>query len=103
MNDAVLAVMAGALRTYFIAHDELPAEPLAVSVPVGADDPGVIRRMGNNVTTLFTMRHTEIEDPLERARAIRKDAQQGRADLDRLVDAIPAALSELQAAAGEWV
>ena len=46
MNDAVLAVMAGALRTYFIAHDELPAEPLAVSVPVGADDPGVIRRMG---------------------------------------------------------
>jgi WS/DGAT/MGAT family acyltransferase len=82
LNDAVLAIMAGALRSYFIAHDELPEGALAVSIPVGADDPGVVRRMGNNVTTLFSMLHTEIEDPLERAYAIRKDTDQGKADLD---------------------
>jgi WS/DGAT/MGAT family acyltransferase len=82
LNDAVLAIMAGALRSYFVAHNELPDGPLAVAVPVGADDPGVIRRMGNNVTTLFTMLYTNIEDPLQRAYAIRKDTEQGKADLE---------------------
>lgn len=82
LNDVVLAIMAGALRSYFITHDELPDGPLATSVPVGADDPGVVRRMGNNVTTLFTMLHVEIEDPLERLYAIKKQTEQGKADLE---------------------
>jgi diacylglycerol O-acyltransferase len=82
LNDAVLAIMAGALRTYLIAHDELPDGPLAAAIPVGADAPGVTRRTGNNVTTLFTMLHTNIEDPLERAYAIRHNTEQGKADLE---------------------
>lgn len=82
LNDAVLGIIAGALRTYFIAHDELPDAPLAVAVPVGADAPGVTRRKGNNVTTLFTMLHTDIEDPLERTLAIRKNTEEGKADLE---------------------
>ena len=82
LNDVVLAIMAGALRTYFIAHDELPKAPLATSVPVGADEPGVVRRMGNNVTTLFTMLHVEMEDPLERLYAIKRQTEQGKADLE---------------------
>ena len=81
LNDVVLAIMAGALRRYFIANDELPDAPLATSVPVGADEPGVVRRMGNNVTTLFTMLHVEIEDPLQRLNAIKKQTEQGKADL----------------------
>jgi len=82
LNDVVLAIMAGALRTYFLYHKELPSEPLAAAVPVGADDPTVVRRYGNNVTTLFTMLHTEMEDPLERVYAIKKRTEQGKADLD---------------------
>jgi len=81
LNDVILSIMAGALRRYFIAHDELPDAPLSVSVPVGADEPGVVRRMGNNVTTLFSMLHTQINDPLERTYAIRKHTEQGKADL----------------------
>ena len=81
LNDVVLAIMAGALRTYFIAHDELPDGPLATSVPVGADEPGVVRRFGNNVTTLFTMLHVEIEEPLQRLYATKKDTEQGKEDL----------------------
>ena len=82
LNDVVLGVMAGALRRYFIAHNELPEDALATSVPVGADDPSVQRQFGNNVTTLFTMLHTEIEDPLERLYAIKKHTQQGKEDLE---------------------
>ena len=82
LNDVVLAVVAGALRDYLIYHDELPDAPLAVSVPVGADDPGVVRSSGNNVTNLTTMVHTEIEDPVERLFAIKKHTEQGKADLE---------------------
>jgi diacylglycerol O-acyltransferase len=82
LNDVVLAIMAGALREYFIANNELPDAPLATSVPVGADEPGVVRRMGNNVTTLFTMLHVEIEDPMERLFAIKKQTEQGKEDLE---------------------
>jgi diacylglycerol O-acyltransferase / wax synthase len=82
LNDVVLAVVAGALREYLIYHDELPDAPLAVSVPVGADEPGVVRSSGNNVTNLTTMIHTEIEDPIERLHAIKKHTEQGKADLE---------------------
>lgn len=78
LNDVVLAVVAGALRSYLLAHDELPDEPLALSVPVGADEPGSQREIGNRVTSLFSMLHTEIEDPLERLYAIKEQTEQGK-------------------------
>ncbi len=82
MNDVVLAVVAGALRRYFIAHDELPAKPLSLAVPVGADEPGSRREMGNRVTSLISMLHTEIEDPLERLYAIKVQTEQGKQILE---------------------
>ncbi len=82
LNDVVLAVVAGALRNYLLAHDELPEKPLALSVPVGADEPGSRRELGNRVTTLFSMLHTEIEDPLERLYAIRKQTELGKSELE---------------------
>lgn len=82
LNDVVLAVMAGAIREYLEAHGELPDIPLATSVPVGADDPGVERRVGNNVTNLTTMLHTEMADPIERLHAIKRHTEQGKADLE---------------------
>jgi WS/DGAT/MGAT family acyltransferase len=81
LNDVVLAVMAGALRSYLQYRDELPDKPLALSVPVGADEPGSTRVIGNRVTTLFSMLHTEIADPIERLYAIREKTEQGKADL----------------------
>jgi WS/DGAT/MGAT family acyltransferase len=82
LNDVVLALVASALRRYLMAHGELPDRPLALSIPVGADDPGSARETGNRVTTLFSMMHTEIADPVERLFAIRKQTQLGKADLE---------------------
>lgn len=78
---AVLAVVAGAVRSYLLFHDELPDSPLATSVPVGADDTGEISRMGNKTSALFTMLHPEIEDPLEQFYAIKKNTEQGKEGL----------------------
>lgn len=81
LNDVVLAIVAGALRSYLSAHDELPDAPLAVSIPVGADDPGAGREIGNRVTALMSMLHTEIADPVERLHAIKADTEKGKQDL----------------------
>jgi len=81
LNDVILAVVAGALRQYLLAHEELPADPLALSIPVGADEPGSQRQIGNNVTTMFSMLHTQLADPLERLYAIKKHTEQGKEDL----------------------
>ncbi len=70
LNDVVLATVAGALRTYLLARDELPAKALVAGVPVGVDGDGDIRLGGNQVSTLFTTLATDVVDPVERLRAI---------------------------------
>ncbi|MCZ7536607.1 MAG: wax ester/triacylglycerol synthase family O-acyltransferase [Acidimicrobiia bacterium] len=54
VNDVVLAVVAGALRSYLEQRGELPDRPLTVTVPtsVRADDQR--GSMGNRVSALFT-------------------------------------------------
>jgi len=82
VNDVVLAIVAGALRSYLISHKELPDQPLALSIPVGADEPGSQRQMGNRVTAMMSMLHTQIADPLERLYAIKADTEQGKEILE---------------------
>jgi len=71
VNDVVLAVCAGSLRRYLSGHGELPDKPLVAGVPVaipGGDGP---RRLhGNAVSNMFTSLRTDLEDPVERLRAI---------------------------------
>ncbi len=68
VNDITLAICAGALRTYLIAHGALPERPLIAMVPVsvrGNDNDG-----GNQIAILLANLATHIEDPLERLRVI---------------------------------
>jgi WS/DGAT/MGAT family acyltransferase len=70
VNDVVLAVATGALRTFLLEGDELPAKPLVAVVPVSVrtdvDDP----RGSNQVSTMFVQLPVETDDPIERLRAI---------------------------------
>jgi WS/DGAT/MGAT family acyltransferase len=69
VNDVVLAVTAGALRTYLEQRDELPDRPLVASIPTSvrteADD-----QFGNKVSSMFAALPVEIDDPIERVRAV---------------------------------
>ncbi len=70
VNDVVLAVSGGALRRYLEARDELPDTSLVATVPVSVH--GTSKRSGgsNKVSALFSRLGTDVEDPLERLRAL---------------------------------
>lgn len=69
VNDVVLGLVGGALRRYLAERGELPSASLVAMVPVSVH--GKSRRSGSNkVSGMFTKLHTDVEDPLERIRAI---------------------------------
>ena len=69
VNDVVLAMCAGALRTYLLAGDELPDVPLVTVVPVSVTPDVAELRGSNKVSAMFVPLPCQIEDPLERLRA----------------------------------
>jgi WS/DGAT/MGAT family acyltransferase len=70
VNDVVLAMCAGALRTYLQAGDELPDIPLVSVVPVSVT-PEVAELAGSNkVSAMFVQLPCQLDDPLERLRFI---------------------------------
>jgi diacylglycerol O-acyltransferase len=71
VNDVVLGIVAGALRSWLLARGALPDRPLVAGVPVSTDDPGEISRLGGNkVSNLFTSLRTDLDDPEARLHAI---------------------------------
>lgn len=71
MNDVILSVVGGALRTYLSERDELPSRALVAGVPISTDGPGAHARLGGNkVSNLFTTLATDEDDPVTRLRSI---------------------------------
>jgi hypothetical protein len=69
VNDVVLAVCTGALRNYLQSRDELPESPLVATVPVAVQDATGMQG-SNRISAMFVNLPTQIEDPLERLKAI---------------------------------
>lgn len=82
LNDVFLAVCGGALRRYLQETDALPAGSLVANVPVSVRPDGGAA-VGNAVTFLYAKIGTDIEDPLERIRAIRESTQLGKQRLPK--------------------
>jgi len=70
VNDVVLAVTGGALRTYLAARGELPDQPLVAAVPLSTSPRGERRLAGNRVANLFTTLATDEDDAVVRLRHI---------------------------------
>ena len=69
VNDVVMALVAGVLRRYLLAHEQLPDNTLVAMVPVSVHDKSD-RPGRNQVSGMFSKLETTIEDPAERLKAI---------------------------------
>lgn len=69
VNDVVMALCAGALRSWLCAHDALPDRPLLAAVPVSIRTEEQKGSYGNRVSGLIAALPTHLADPLQRLRA----------------------------------
>lgn len=78
VNDVVLGVVAGALRSYLDGHGELPDAPLVTGVPVSTRTEGDTTQ-DNQITNMFVSLATDVADPVERLRAIHRSTASAKA------------------------
>lgn len=69
VNDVVMALVSGVLRRFLLDRDELPESSLVAMIPVSVHDKSD-RPGRNQVSGMFSSLHTNIEDPVERLKAI---------------------------------
>ena len=86
VNDVVLAVCAGALRTWFDGRHELPDADLVGFVPISVRTDEQRGAMGNRVSGMFIRLATTIDDPIERLLAIREETRNAK-DQERAISA----------------
>lgn len=78
VNDVVLTTLAGAVRSWLEAHDDLPEQPLVAAIPVSTRSPEDLARAGNHVSACFVHLATQIADPAERLRSTAASSVQGK-------------------------
>jgi WS/DGAT/MGAT family acyltransferase len=65
VNDVALAIVAGAMRSYLAAKNDLPDRPLTAMVPISVRS-GDAGAGGNQISSMVVPIATNIADPLER-------------------------------------
>lgn len=78
VNDVVLALSAGALRRWLLAHDELPDAPLLALVPFLIATEAQPGRFANQAAAVIAPLHTHIGNPIERLRRIHADMKDAK-------------------------
>jgi WS/DGAT/MGAT family acyltransferase len=71
VNDVVLSIAAGALRTYLLRRGELPDRALVAAIPTNVRAEGE-RELGNRVSTMFASLPVEIAHPIARVDAVQR-------------------------------
>ena len=85
INDLALAVVGGGLRIYLEARDALPEQSLIAACPINVGtEEDADRGRGNLLSLMTPPLHTEIEDPIERMRAIHEGTQDAKALLETM-------------------
>jgi diacylglycerol O-acyltransferase len=84
VNDVVLAVATGALRTFLQGGDELPDRPLVAVVPVSVRPDLDAARGSNQVSAMFVHLPVELDDPVDRLAAIHEGTRGAKDEFDAL-------------------
>jgi WS/DGAT/MGAT family acyltransferase len=66
VNDVVMAMCAGALRTWLSERDALPETPLVAMIPVSVRDDSAKGKLGNRVSSMLAVLPTNVADPRQR-------------------------------------
>ena len=98
VNDMVLAMSAGALRTYLRDHDALPEQPLVAMVPVSLKTRGAGDSTGNAVGAILCSLGTHLEDAGARMEHIQESIRQSKSRLEGLTPGQIIALSAMNVA-----
>jgi len=86
VNDVVMAVCAGGLRTWLEQHDALPDKPLGAMIPVSIRTGNETEKWTNRVSAIFASLPTDEADPVKRVEQV----HESMANAKDLFDAIPA-------------
>lgn len=78
VNDVVLALVAGALRTYLLKQGDLPRRHLVAEVPVSIRTETTRADIGTQVGTMFVSLATDLADPVARLHAIARSAEEAK-------------------------
>lgn len=82
VNDVMIAMASGALRTYLQAHGELPDASLTAAVPVSVRRPDEERTWGNRITTWYVTLATDVEDAVTRLQMVTRSTHLARTETD---------------------
>lgn len=91
VNDVALGVVGGALQRYLQAKGEAPTEgSLATGIPLNMRTRRGTTAENNQVGSIFSSLHTDINDPLERLTAIRQSTEDAKVsgEASPMVDAL---------------
>ncbi|GAB3199785.1 wax ester/triacylglycerol synthase family O-acyltransferase [Nocardioides hungaricus] len=98
INDVVLAMCSGAVRTYLAELDALPDAPLVAMVPVGLkarQSATASTEGGNAIGAVMCQLGTHLDDPADRLAAIHRSMKDGKEALSGMTPAQILAMSAL--------
>jgi diacylglycerol O-acyltransferase / wax synthase len=84
VNDVVLGMCSGALRTYLDKHGELPEESLRCLIPVSVRTEDEALSYGNRVSGMLAALATDVADPVERLEVIHEQTLRAKESLGAL-------------------
>ena len=84
INDVMLTIVGGGLRKYLKSKDDLPEKTLVTGCPIDVRSPEERASGGNMVGFMNVALRTEIDDPLERLKAVHDEAVSAKAYAEAL-------------------
>ena len=97
LNDAVLGIISGGMRSYFKSHDALPKKPLICAMPVSlrSEPHKSAKEIENQSSMVLTTLATNVSDPVRRLKTIIEGTQRAKQVSSAMKTGMPTDLPSL--------